>query len=152
MYASPGSCQELKNRPLNVSTDAQILQSILSLVHAAGKTDRFELCWRTLLDSCTEQFYSGVRKHFALWNVNYYVFLQGQEMQQFGGPCWWAKCMAFPIPLANSQRVHLPVDLHQLFRTVACSSWSECTRCIVFLPASLNTVGGWLRMGGIVCW
>ena len=56
-------------------------------------------------------------------------------MQLFGGqkpPCWWAKCMAFPIPLANSQPVHLPVDSHQLFRTIACSSRSECTRYVVF--------------------
>ena len=40
------------------TTDAQILQSILDLVHTAGKTECSELSvrMRTLLDSCTEQF------------------------------------------------------------------------------------------------
>ena len=45
----------------------QILQSILELLHAAGKTEHSELnaYVYTVLDSCSEQFYGGVRKHFA---------------------------------------------------------------------------------------
>ena len=73
-------------------------------------------------------------------------------MQLFGGqkpPCWWAKCMAFPTPLANSQPVHLPVNAHQLFRTMACSSRSECTRCVVFFSlASLSEYSGRLATHG----
>ena len=71
--------------------------------------------------------------------------------------------MAFPIPLVNSQPVHLPVDSHRLFRTVACSSRSDCTRCAVFVSlASLSeyprrlATHGWnfvrhaLRDGGML--
>ena len=72
---------------------------------------------------------------------------------------WWVKttllvgkCMAFPTSLANSQTVHLPVDSHQLFRTVACSNRSECTRCAVPLPlASLSECPGRLAMHGWKC-
>ena len=43
----------------------QILQSILDLLHAAGKTERSELnaYAYAVLDSCSEKFYGGVRKH-----------------------------------------------------------------------------------------
>ena len=42
-------------------------ESILDLLHAAGKTERSELnaYVYAVLDSCSEQFYGGVRKHFA---------------------------------------------------------------------------------------
>ena len=67
-------------------------------------------------------------------------------MQLFGGQKPPAKCMAFPTPLVNS---HLPVDSHRLFRTMACSSRSECTRCVVFFSlASLSEYPGRLATHG----
>ena len=103
----------------------------------------------------------GIFTDSALWNVNkitvdYGVIRIRLEMQLFGGQkllCWLAKCMAFPLPLTNSQPAHLPVDSYRLFRTVACISRSDCTRCVVFASrASLSEyLGGWLCTGGIVC-
>ena len=62
------------------------------------------------------------------------------------------KIMAFPTPLANSQPVHLPVDSHRLFQTMACSSRSECTRCVVFFSlASLSEYPGRLATHGWNC-
>ena len=64
-------------------------------------------------------------------------------MQLCGGQNSLAKFMSFPTPLANSQPVRLPVDSHRLFRTMACSSRSECTRCVVFFSlASLSEYPG----------
>ena len=60
---------------------------------------------------------------------------------------------AFPTAsYVNSQPVHLPVDSNQLFRTVACSSRSECTRCVVFFSlASLSEYPGRLATHGWNC-
>ena len=72
------------------------------------------------------------------------LFIGGQKP-----PCCWAKCMAFPTPLANSQPVLLPVDSHRLFRTVA---YSDCTRCVVFFwLASLSESPGRLATHGWNC-
>ena len=68
----------------------------------------------------------------------------------FGGPYTGGQNVwRFSPPLANSQPVHLPVDSHRLFRTVACSSRSDCTRCVVFfsLP-SLSEYPGRLATHG----
>ena len=56
-----------EKRVIEYFVSTQILQSILDLLHAAGKTERSELnaYAYTVLDSCSEQFYGGVRKHFA---------------------------------------------------------------------------------------
>ena len=47
------------------TTDVQILQNILDLVHTAGITNYVQ-CMCTLLDSCTEQFYSGHFPHLQM--------------------------------------------------------------------------------------
>ena len=54
-----------EKRVIEYFVSTQILQSILDLLHAAGKTERSELNAYTVFDSCSEQFYGGVRKHFA---------------------------------------------------------------------------------------
>ena len=56
-----------EKRVIEYFVSTQILQSILDLLHAAGKTERSELnaYAYAVLDSCSEQFYGGVRKHFA---------------------------------------------------------------------------------------
>ena len=56
-----------EKRVIEYFVSTQNLQSILDLLHAAGKTERSELnvYAYAVLDSCSEQFYGGVRKHFA---------------------------------------------------------------------------------------
>ena len=67
--------------PLYCSLSTQILQSILDLLHAAGKTERSELnvYAYAVHDSCSEQFYGGVRKHFA----------HGQTVYTRPSPFFW---------------------------------------------------------------
>ena len=56
-----------EKRVIEYFLPTQILQSILDLLHAAGKTERSELnaYVYAVLDSCSEQFYGGVWKHFV---------------------------------------------------------------------------------------
>ena len=56
-----------EKRVIEYFVSTQILQSILDLLHAAGKTERSELnaYAYAVPNSCSEQFYGGVRKHFA---------------------------------------------------------------------------------------
>ena len=53
-----------EKRVIEYFVSTQILQTILDLLHAAGKTELNAYAY-TVLDSCSEQFYGGVRKHFA---------------------------------------------------------------------------------------
>ena len=63
---------------------AQILQSILHLLHAAGKTDSaLNAC--AVLDSRSEQFYGGVRKHFAHAQTVYIYLLQAWVVYEATG-------------------------------------------------------------------
>ena len=69
MRVEPRLMPRAEKRVIEYFVSTQILQSILDLLHAAGKTERSELnayaCAYAVLDSCSEQFYGGVRKHFA---------------------------------------------------------------------------------------
>ena len=62
--------------------------------------------------------------------INILRLLSGQTGNATACRVW-----CFPHPLVNSQPVHLPVDSHRLFRTVACSSRCDCTRRVVFFLA-----------------
>ena len=71
-------------------------------------------------------------------------------------PIWWANRLAggqnvWCIPHPSRTR-SLYIYSHQLFRTVACSSRSDCTRCVVFFSlASLSEYPGRLATHGCNC-
>ena len=80
-------------------------------------------------------------------------------MQLFGGQkplCWWAKCMAvwrFPPP-SRTRSLYISLSTHTNFSGpwhVQAGLNAQGALFFSHLPASLNTLGGWLRMGGILC-